>query len=66
MLVKYDMRTTETGTKCGYQCDKEEIKQIIKHWSSVDMWLRVYLPNGAVWFYADYVGGWKRIKAPNK
>ena len=61
MLVKYDMRTMRTGTKCGYQCDKEEIKQIIKHWTEADMWLRVYLPNGDVWFYARYVGGWKKI-----
>lgn len=65
MTVEYEMRTTRTGTKGKYQCDRDEIKSIIRHWTDADMWLRVYLPNGAVWYYARTTG-WKLIRAEGK
>lgn len=65
MVVKYWYRIDKNGvgTKGPFQCDKDEIKNLVKYGKDF-MWLRVQLPDGAEWFKADYVAGgrWVQIK----
>lgn len=63
MIVKYWFRTDTAGTVGPFQCDKDEIKQMLRHWNDF-FWLKVQLPNGDTWFKADYIanGRWRKIR----
>ena len=59
MIVKYDFRSGDTGNHYGLQCDSDEIKQILKYRPDSLLWLKVYLPDGRVWYYhSTFNRGW--------
>lgn len=62
MLIKYKYRLNPYGKNVGwYQCDEEDFK---KFWAKVPkediFWLKVQRGK-ETWFWAKYVGGWKKI-----
>ena len=59
MIVKYDFRSGDTGNHYGLQCDSDEIRQILRYRPDSLVWLKVYFPDGRIWYYHSTFGrGW--------